>query len=126
MEAISELLERAHCVGLSIRIDGSCLIVRGPQAAEGLAIELLNRKAEVMAAFTGIENCGDCGASGAPFSGYCFRCSNLRLFLSNLETCQVSGQCSDPRRWRYADGFRWHCGNCERDNAPRDAVWSRS
>jgi TubC N-terminal docking domain len=62
--------------------------------------------------------CTDCSKPGALFSGLCFECSSLRLFLSNPLTCD----CIEPRRWRYRDGgFYWHCENCA--PAPNDAVW---
>jgi hypothetical protein len=65
--------------------------------------------------------CRDCGGSRKSFAGFCSECGERRQFLQNRLTCS----CSNPNRWRYRDGgFKWHCGNCERDRAPLDAVWS--
>jgi hypothetical protein len=68
--------------------------------------------------------CGDCGTTAELYGEWCFECSELRMFLNdgpNALTCS----CIGANRWRFRDcGFRWYCGNCERDRAPRDAVWS--
>lgn len=68
--------------------------------------------------------CADCDMSGELYGEWCFECSELRKFLNdgpNALTCN----CTGANRWRFrGGGFRWYCGNCERDRAPLDAVWS--
>jgi hypothetical protein len=44
------LLEEARAAGLTVRVDGARLVVRGPRAAEAMARRLLERKVEVLAA----------------------------------------------------------------------------
>ena len=46
------LLTIAREAGLTVRADGDRLVVRGPRAAEALAREVLEHKAEVMAALS--------------------------------------------------------------------------
>ena len=52
MERLSPvaLLEEARTAGLSVRVNGERLVVRGTRDLEDLAIQLLERKAEVLAA----------------------------------------------------------------------------
>jgi hypothetical protein len=65
--------------------------------------------------------CRDCGASRKSVAGFCSECAGRRQFLKSPLICS----CVNPNRWRYRDGgFKWYCGNCERDRAPLDAVWS--
>ena len=45
----NELLSAAHDAGLTLTVDGSRLVVRGPKKAGDLAKQLLNRKSEVVA-----------------------------------------------------------------------------
>ena len=47
MEAVS-LLEQAKAAGLTVRAEGDLLAVRGPRRLEPLALELLNRKSEIL------------------------------------------------------------------------------
>ena len=44
------LLREAQAAGLSVRVDGDKLVVRGPKTAEAVALRLLAHKPEVMAA----------------------------------------------------------------------------
>jgi hypothetical protein len=48
------LLTVAREAGLTVRVDGDKLIVRGPRAAEALALQVLEHKAEVVRAMAGI------------------------------------------------------------------------
>ena len=58
------------------------------------------------------------------FGSWCFQCSKLRRFLNDGPNA-LACKCLGAIRWRFKDGgFYWHCGNCERDRAPLDAVWS--
>jgi hypothetical protein len=47
------LLARARAVGVIVGVDGGRLVLRGPRHAEGLAKQLLERKAEVLPLVTG-------------------------------------------------------------------------
>jgi hypothetical protein len=68
--------------------------------------------------------CIDCERRRHITNGFCFECSELRKFLNDGPNALTCG-CSGARRWRLRDGgFRWYCGNCERDRTPLDAVWS--
>src|SRR6516164_7709782 len=49
------LLEQAQEAGLSVRADGDKLLIRGPKRAEPLALLLIQRKPEVMAALVAPE-----------------------------------------------------------------------
>ncbi len=49
MVAVS-LLQEAEAAGLSVRVDGDRLVVRGPKSAADIAERLLDRKAEVIEA----------------------------------------------------------------------------
>lgn len=53
MVEVTELLHEAHDVGLTVRVEGDRLVVRGPRSAEMLAQQLLDRKPEVLTALTG-------------------------------------------------------------------------
>ena len=57
MERVSPvaLLEEARAAGLSVRVVGDRLVVRGTRDYEELAIQLLERKAEVLAALASDE-----------------------------------------------------------------------
>ena len=44
-----ELLSQARAAGLTIRVEGAKLVVRGPRSAATLAQELLEHKAEILA-----------------------------------------------------------------------------
>ncbi len=44
------LLQEAEAAGLSVRVDGDRLVVRGPKSAADIAERLLDRKAEVIEA----------------------------------------------------------------------------
>ncbi len=47
MGAVS-LLQEAEAAGLSVRVDGDRLVVRGPKSADAIAERLLDHKAEVL------------------------------------------------------------------------------
>jgi hypothetical protein len=42
------LLEKATAAGLNVKTDGDKLVILGPRSAEGLAMELLAQKAEIV------------------------------------------------------------------------------
>jgi hypothetical protein len=68
--------------------------------------------------------CSDCGVKSLMVGEWCFECSELRKFLNDGPNALACG-CVGANRWRYRDGGSiWYCGNCERDRAPVDAVWS--
>lgn len=68
--------------------------------------------------------CVDCGTNAELYGEWCFECSELRKFLNDGPNALTCG-CTNPNRWRFrGGGFKWYCGNCERDRAPLDAVWS--
>jgi hypothetical protein len=68
-----------------------------------------------------LATCMDCGNSRKSSAGACAECRGRRELLESLLICS----CISPNRWRYRDGgFKWYCGDCERDRAPIDAVWS--
>ncbi len=68
--------------------------------------------------------CSDCGDCAPLFGSWCFQCTELRKFLNDGPNALTCG-CIGANRWRFRDGgFKWYCGNCERDRAPLDAVWS--
>jgi hypothetical protein len=48
--SITPLLAKARAAGLTIRVDGERLVVRGPRSAADLGKMLVSRKAEVLAA----------------------------------------------------------------------------
>ena len=48
--SVDELIRQGEAAGLSLRVEGERLIVRGPASAEAVAKALLRRKAEVVAA----------------------------------------------------------------------------
>jgi len=52
MVGITDLLREAESSGLSLRVHGSRLVVRGPRSAAAVAKRVLDRKPEVMAALT--------------------------------------------------------------------------
>ena len=54
-----KLLEEARSVGLSVRVEGGELIIRGPRSADAVAHRLLANKAEVVACFNGTGNESD-------------------------------------------------------------------
>ena len=49
MGSISDLLKEARDAGLTVRVDGERLVVRGPRSAEAMARHVLDRKPEVLA-----------------------------------------------------------------------------
>ncbi len=51
MVAVS-LLQEAEAAGLTVRVDGDRLVVRGPKSAGAIAERLLDRKAEVIEALS--------------------------------------------------------------------------
>ncbi len=53
MGAVS-LLQEAEAAGLSVRVDGDRLVVRGPKSASAIAERLLDRKAEVIEALSAV------------------------------------------------------------------------
>jgi hypothetical protein len=68
-----------------------------------------------------VASCRDCGKFRQVKGLLCAECSGRRELLESPLICG----CVNPNRWRYRDGgFKWHCGGCERDRAPLDAVWS--
>jgi hypothetical protein len=68
--------------------------------------------------------CGDCDTNAELFGEWCFECRELRRFLNDGANALACG-CVGANRWRYRNGgFKWHCGNCECNLAPLDAVWS--
>ena len=50
MGSVTDLLNEARNAGLTVRVDGARLVVRGPRSAEAVARRLLNRKPEVLTA----------------------------------------------------------------------------
>jgi hypothetical protein len=52
MDGVASLLDEARAKGLTLRVDGAKLVVRGPRRAAPLVKKLLARKPEVMAALT--------------------------------------------------------------------------
>lgn len=80
--------------------------------------------ADEQPALTLLGKCFDCERRRYITKGFCLECSELRKFLNDGPNALTCG-CIGANRWRFRDGgFRWYCGNCERDRAPRDAVWS--
>jgi hypothetical protein len=68
-----------------------------------------------------LATCMDCGNSRKSIAGVCAECRGRRELLESPLICA----CVNPNRWRHRDGgFKWYCGNCERDRAPLEAVWS--
>ena len=50
-----ELLTRARAAGVTVEVQGSELVVRGPKRAKAIGIELIQHKAAVMAALGAVE-----------------------------------------------------------------------
>ena len=76
------LIAEAHAAGLTIRLDGDRLVVRGPRSAEATAQRLLARKAAVVSALRGeaatpptagqhAEGRADGTLAGTMFEGWC-------------------------------------------------------
>ena len=59
------LLTQAQTAGLKVHAEGDRLVVRGPRAAEALALRLLAHKAELLPLLTatGGDPCPRCGAA---------------------------------------------------------------
>jgi hypothetical protein len=98
------------------------------QTEEGIALAISPKDcliiADEMPALALLGTCFDCERRRHITNGFCFECSELRKFLNDGPNALTCG-CTGANRWRYRDGgFKWYCGDCERDRAPLDAVWS--
>ena len=52
MDSVASLLDEAHGAGLAINVEGDRLVVEGPKSAEAVALRILDRKSDLLAALS--------------------------------------------------------------------------
>jgi hypothetical protein len=104
--SLSELLTAVRAARLKVTVAGARLVIRGPKSAEALARQLLDRKAEVMAALTAPAPPPETDAPDPPAASEPDVPPGSRLYYQDHR-----GRPTDARRaflWCWAGGSRWY------------------
>jgi hypothetical protein len=137
-----DLLALAREAGLKVRVEGDKLQVVGPRRAEQVALELLRRKPEIVAALRHLDTCAVCGfwPPAQVLADGSARCSEHRLDapvgdgIATHERAQgAGGERARPWPIRYEDGpwaYPWpppqdpgRCEDCGRPLPPELPGW---
>ena len=114
------LLERAQEAGLAVRADGDKLVIRGPKRAEPLALLLIQRKPEVMAALVAPEPASE-AAEHRPDPAWWRRHHLVRTINWELSGARPEGRARGiawgelQDHWHRLYGARapeWQCAGC--------------
>ena len=109
MDSMTTLLDSARAAGVTMRLDGERLIVRGPKSAETLAKSILAQKAAVVACLLVAPKTTD-ESSNATATPRCVPNESQRAMPPpTAERCFCCGQ---RRWWRSVFGSHLICATC--------------
>lgn len=110
MGCLTTLLDLARAAGITMRVDGDRLILRGPKSAETLAKSILAQKAEVVAWLLARSEIGVVEPSNTPkLRRSVSRESERGSVLPTNEGCFC---CGESRWWRSVFGSHLICAGC--------------